>query len=174
MRPTVSEPVIGEPVDQSGQPFGYARRFQELVAYRKARALAREVFDASKLFPAAEAFSLTDQLRRSSRSIGAQIAEAWAKRRYPRHFMSKLTDADGEQQETQHWLTTAFDCGYLSSEETRRLGGLCLEVGRLLGSMIAKAGSFCQPDPDQLHEEAPAYRISEETEADSPTFLTDH
>jgi four helix bundle protein len=76
--------------------------------------LAKAVFEASKTFPREEAYSLTDQGRRASRSIGAQIAEAWAKRRYARHFASKLTDADGEQLETQHWLIMAFDCGYLS------------------------------------------------------------
>ena len=93
---------------------GYVRRFQDLRVYRKARMLAKAVFEASKTFPREEAYSLTDQGRRASRSIGAQIAEAWAKRRYARHFASKLTDADGEQLETQHWLIMAFDCGYLS------------------------------------------------------------
>src|SRR5262245_59419725 len=113
-----SKPVNSESVNsESVEPFlGYARRFQDLAVYRKARLLAREVFLVSKQFPREEAFSLTDQLRRASRSIGGQIAEAWAKRRYPKHFVSKLTDADGEQLETQHWLTEAYDCGYLSRQ----------------------------------------------------------
>ena len=82
----------------------YAKSFRELEVYKLSRELAGEIFQISKSFPKEETYSLTDQIRRSSRSIGAQIAEAWAKRRYEKHFISKLTDADGEQQETQHWL----------------------------------------------------------------------
>lgn len=147
------------PAEASGPSLGYARRVQELVVYRKSRSLARELFLASRAFPREESFALTDQLRRSSRSIGAQVAEAWAKRKYPRHFVSKLTDADGEQLETQHWLTVAFDCGYLTAEETRRLGEMCVEIGQMLGSMISKADQFCQPEPDRLHEPTSGYHI---------------
>lgn len=139
-------------------PTGYARRFQDLGVYKKTRKLAREVFLASGRFPRDEAFSLIDQVRRASRSIGGQIAEAWAKRRYPKHFLSKLTDADGEQLETQHWLKVAYDCGYLTEDETRRLGELCLEVGRMLGEMISKADQFCQPDDQRLDEAPTDYR----------------
>lgn len=74
-----------------------------------------------KKFPKEEMYSLTDQVRRSSRSIGAQIAEAWGKRKYERHFVSKLTDADGEQLETQHWIETALDCSYVSAEVATKL-----------------------------------------------------
>ncbi len=81
---------------------GYARSFRDLVGYQKSRQLAREIYHSTLTFPKDELHSLTDQIRRSSRSIGAQVAEAWAKRRYEKHFVSKLTDADGEQQETQH------------------------------------------------------------------------
>ncbi len=165
MKTVTSESVISEPVSQS---LGYARRFQDLAVYKKARALAKLVFVATKGFPREEAFALTDQGRRASRSIGAQIAEAWAKRRYPKHFVSKLTDADGEQQETQHWLTVAYDCEYLSEQETRRLGELCLEVGRMLGEMIAKADQFCQTDGEHLHESPIDYRVSED-----PSFPLD-
>src|ERR1035441_10797402 len=80
----------------------HARSFKDLIVYHKARATAKRIFGVSKRFPKEEMYSLTDQGRRSSRSVGAQIAEAWAKRCYERHFVSKLTDADGEQQETQH------------------------------------------------------------------------
>jgi four helix bundle protein len=149
MKKVISETVNSESVSLTP---GYARRFQDLAVYKKARRLAREVFLASRCFPAEEKFSLTDQLRRASRAIGAQIAEAWAKRRYEKHFVSKLTDADGEQLETQHWLTTAFDCGYLPEAEPRRLGELCLEVGRMLGEMMTKADQFCQPIDSQLRE----------------------
>jgi four helix bundle protein len=90
----------------------HANSFKELVVYQKARDLAKSVFEITKTFPKEEMYSLTDQIRRSSRSIGAQIAEAWSKRRYERHFISKLTDADAEQLETQHWIIVAQDCEY--------------------------------------------------------------
>lgn len=96
----------------SGLP--YVNSFRDLLVYQKSRALAQVVFQVTKQFPKEEMYALTDQIRRSSRSIGAQIAEAWAKRRYEKHFLSKLTDADGEQQETQHWLETAVDCSYIT------------------------------------------------------------
>ena len=78
----------------------HARSFRDLAVYQKARTVSRSIFELSKDFPKEETYSLTDQIRRASRSIGAQIAEAWAKRRYERHFVSKLTDADAEQMET--------------------------------------------------------------------------
>lgn len=88
-------------------------------------------------------YSLTDQVRRSSRSVGAQIAEAWAKRRYEKHFISKLTDADGEQQETQHWIETAFDCNYLTEGIVKNLLERYSSVGRMINSMINKSNQFC-------------------------------
>ena len=94
----------------------YVRSFRDLEVYKLSRQLSRSIFDLSKDFPKGEMYSLTDQVRRSSRSIGGQIAEAWAKRKYQKHFISKLTDADGEQLETQHWIETAVDCGYVSDE----------------------------------------------------------
>ena len=96
---------------------GHARRFFDLIVYQRAREVAREVFELSKSFPKEEKYSLIDQVRRSSRSVGAQIAEAWAKRRYERHFVSKLTDADAEQLETQHWIQVARECGYLTEKQ---------------------------------------------------------
>jgi four helix bundle protein len=86
---------------------------------------------------------LTSQIRRSSRSIGAQIAEAWAKRKYERHFVSKLTDADGEQMETQHWVRTAYSCGYLERTVASTLIDHLAEIGRLLQGMMDNAESFC-------------------------------
>ena len=117
----------------------------DLIVYQKTRHLAREIFEISKKLPPEEAFSLTDQWRRASRSIGAQIAEAWAKRRYVRHFASKLTDADAEQQETQHWIIVSLDCDYISREEARLLGTLCLERGRMLNEMIENGGIRAEP-----------------------------
>ena len=99
----------------------HAESFRDLHVYKLARQLAKEIFELSKSFPSEEKYSLTDQIRRSSRSVGGQIAEAWAKRRYVAHFVSKLTEADGEQQETQHWLGTACECRYISSDVEERL-----------------------------------------------------
>jgi four helix bundle protein len=127
------------------EKLGYAASFRDLLAYQKARELSQEIFSLSKSLPREETYSLTDQIRRSSRSIGAQIAEAWAKRRYEKHFLSKLTDADGEQQETQHWIGVCLDCGYISIQEAEDLQAKCERIGRLIGGMISKAELFCNP-----------------------------
>jgi four helix bundle protein len=139
----------------------YVKHFKDLEVYKRQRELSREVFRISKRFPTEEKYSLTDQLRRASRSIGAQVAEAWAKRLYPKHFISKLTDADGEQMETQHWLIEGGDCGYLEEADSKRLLGLCEEIGRMLGSMIRKAESFASHDYS-LHEEPLPYLIKDD------------
>ena len=123
----------------------FAESYRDLVVYRKQRTLSRALFIRSKGFPPEERYSLTDQMRRAVRSIGAQLAEAWAKRRYEKHFVSKLTDSDGERLETEHWLVTAHDSGYLSAEETRTYVGQCKELGALLGSMIEYPERFCRP-----------------------------
>ena len=99
----------------------HAKSFRDLEAYQKAKAIAQDIYRLTNTFPKEETYSLTDQLRRSSRSVGAQIAEAWGKRRYERHFISKLTDADAEQMETQHWLDVAASCQYLSHDQTEQL-----------------------------------------------------
>ena len=124
----------------------YVKSFRELEVYKLSRKLSKEIFDISKKFPKEEMYSLTDQVRRSSRSVGAQIAEAWAKRKYEKHFASKLTDADGEQLETQHWIETALDCLYISNECAINLLEQYASVGKMLGSMIAKADSFCKSE----------------------------
>ena len=103
----------------------YARNFRELVVYQKSRRLAREVFHLSKRFPKEETYSLTDQVQRASRSIGANRAEAGGKRSDERYFLSKLTDADAEQYETQHWLEIAIDCGYVAPADCRPLIAAC-------------------------------------------------
>ena len=90
-----------------------AMKVTDLDVYKLAFELQQKVFDLSCGFPAAEKYSLTDQIRRSSRSVGANICEAWRKRRYPAHFVSKLTDSDGEAEETCHWLRTAIECKYV-------------------------------------------------------------
>ena len=118
--------------------------FRDLEVYKLSRQLAKEIFEISKKFPKEEMYSLTDQVRRSSRSIGGQIAEAWAKRKYERHFVSKLTDADGEQLETQHWIETAHDCSYISTKTASDLLQQYTYLGKMLNSMINKASSFCE------------------------------
>ena len=115
---------------------------KDLKVYKKAYALAMEIFNISKRWPAEEKYSLTDQIRRSSRSVCSNLREAWAKRRYEAHFISKLTDADGENSETDTWLDFAKDCGYLSEEHHRYLVEECQAVGAMLGSMIKKPTPF--------------------------------
>ena len=121
----------------------HVNSFRDLEVYKLSRKLQSEISNTTKSFPKEEIYSLTDQIRRASRSVGAQIAEAWAKRRYIRHFVSKLTDADGEQQETQHWTETAFDCGYISIELQNDWLQRYAQVGKMLNSMINKADKFC-------------------------------
>ena len=118
------------------------RSAKDLIVYQKAYALAMEIFRASKSWPAEERYSLTDQIRRSSRSVCANLREGWAKRRYEAHFVSKLTDADGENGETDTWLDFARDCGYLSSKDHGRLTDQASELGAMLGAMIKDPSSF--------------------------------
>jgi four helix bundle protein len=103
----------------------YVESYRALVVYQVAHKLSYDIFEISKTFPKEEIYALTDQMRGSSCAIGAQIAEAWAKRRYQKHFISKLTDADGEQQETQHWIETAVDCSYISTQTAADLLNQC-------------------------------------------------
>jgi four helix bundle protein len=131
----------------------HARSFRDLAVYQKAKKVSRAIFELSKSFPKDETYSLTDQVRRASRSIGAQIAEAWAKRRYVKHFVSKLTDADAEQMETQHWVDEAYDCQYLDSKQAEELTEELMEIGRMLNSMIEKAHLFCKQNNWMTHDE---------------------
>ena len=118
--------------------------FQDLNVYKKAFELQQAVFEISKGFPTEEKYSLTDQIRRSSRSVGANIAESWQKRRYIAHFVSKLTDSDGENTETEHWIETAFACGYISDEQRTHLLTLRKQIGKMLGSMPSHPEVFCK------------------------------
>lgn len=101
------------------------------------------VFHLSKKFPPEEKYSMTDQCRRSSRSVCAQLAEAFRKRRYPLHFVSKLTDCDGENSETQTWLDFAVACEYVSQSEIDEIKALSEEVGNLLNAMINNPDKWC-------------------------------
>ena len=118
------------------------RGHRDLKVFQLAYDLAMEIFHLSKSFPVEEKYSLTDQIRRSSRSVAANIAEGFRKRRYPNMLINKLTDCDGEATETQVWLDFAFDCGYLSKQNHDRLISGYEEVGKMLGGMMANASKF--------------------------------
>lgn len=115
---------------------------RDLKVYQLAYKLAMDIFNASKRFPKEEKYSLTDQIRRSSRSIAANIAEGFRKRQYPKMFVSKLADADGEATETQVWLDFARDCEYMSPKLQAELTKGYEEVGRMLGAMMSMPEKF--------------------------------
>jgi four helix bundle protein len=119
-----------------------ARSAKDLVVYSKAYELAMSIFKISKSFPKEEQFALTSQIRRSSRSVCLNLREAWAKRRYPAHFLSKLTDCDGENSETESAIDFAKDCGYISIPKHVELTQGCAEIGRMLGAMIRNPKPF--------------------------------
>lgn len=123
------------------------RGHRDLKVYQLAYRLAMEIFFLSKAFPREEVYSLTDQVRRSSRSVAANIAEGFRKRRYPNMLVSKLTDCDAEATETQVWIDFAFDCGYLSRENQERLIDGYEEVGKMLSGMIANPARFAPAQP---------------------------
>jgi len=115
---------------------------KELIVYQKAYALAMSIFELSKSFPKEESYALTGQMRRSSRSVCQNLREAWAKRRYEAHFVSKLTDCDGENSETDTCLDFAKDCQYINEQQYKGLVASCAEVGKMLGSMISNPEKF--------------------------------
>jgi len=117
-------------------------KFQDLLAYQKSFSLAMKIFEITKLFPKEEMYSLTDQMRRSSRSIPANIAEAYRKRVYPRHFHSKLTDSDAENSETQVWLEFSLKCNYIDKSVYTELSNESNEVGKLINYMILNPEKF--------------------------------
>ena len=115
---------------------------KDLKVYQLAYKLAMEIFNESKVFPKEERYSLTDQVRRSSRSVATNIAEFFRKRRYPNMFLNKLTDSDTEATEAQVWLDFARDCGYLDESRHKNLMAGYAEIGRMLGSMMTKPEKF--------------------------------
>ncbi|MFM6129660.1 MAG: four helix bundle protein [Sphaerospermopsis kisseleviana] len=118
---------------------------KELEVYKKAYSLGMDVFRLSKSFPAEERYALTSQIRRSSRSVSMNLREAWAKRRYEAHFVSKLTDCDGECNETDTSLDFAKDCGYITAEQHKTLAETNREIGKMLGAMISNPKPFLLP-----------------------------
>jgi four helix bundle protein len=119
------------------------RGYRDIIAYQLSFDLAVEIFNISKTFPKEEKYSLVDQIRRSSRSVSANIAEAWAKRRYPKSFILKLTDSIGEANETEVWLDLSLKHGYLQEEKYTKLYEKYQELGRILFGMINKPEKFC-------------------------------
>jgi four helix bundle protein len=116
--------------------------FRELKAYQAAFNLAMEIYDITKVFPIEEKYSLTDQIRRSSRSVCANIGEGYRKRRYPKHFVSKLSDSDAENTETQVWLDFSLSCKYINREKYNELIQKSEEIGKLLNYMMNNPGKF--------------------------------
>lgn len=115
---------------------------KDMIVYQKAFDLAMRIFELSRGFPADERYALTSQIRRSSRSVCLNLREAWSKRRYEAHFISKLTDCDGENSETEGSLDFAFHCGYISQTIHAELSAVNREVGKMLGSMIRNPSPF--------------------------------
>ena len=121
---------------------GAIRHFSDLEVYRDSFRLGMRIFEPSRSFPKEEQFALTDQLRRSARSVGANIAEAWGKRRYEAHFVSKLSDADTELHETEHWLAFASKHGYIDKVAFDGFRDEIASIGRRLGAMMSNPKPF--------------------------------
>lgn len=117
--------------------------YKDLIVYQKAYKLAMEIFELSIGFPLDEKYSLTDQIRRSSRSVTSNLAEMWSKRRYEKSFVNKLTDSLGETQETEVWLDYSKDCGYVQKEVHERLINEYIEVRKILISMLNNPDKWC-------------------------------
>ncbi|MDQ6653554.1 MAG: four helix bundle protein [Acidobacteriota bacterium] len=109
------------------------RSYKELRVYQAAMDAAMRIFEITKRFPPEERFSMVDQIRRSSRSVCSNVGEAWRKRRYPAHFVSKLSDSEGEAEETRVWLELAFRCGYISKDEADELD---LTYDGIIGQLV--------------------------------------
>jgi four helix bundle protein len=116
--------------------------FKDLIVYKKAFTTAMIIFNETKKFPKEEMYSLTDQIRRSSRSVCANIAEGYRKRQYPKHFVSKLSDSDGECAETMVHLDFALECGYINKTTHTLINEEYIQIGKMLGSMISSPEKF--------------------------------
>jgi four helix bundle protein len=124
-----------------------ARSFRDLNVYLQAQGTAQKIFELSREFPAEERYALTDQIRRSSRSVKAMIAEAWGRRRYKAVFVNKLDEALGEATERQSWLDDACDARYLSAAEFNALDSKYISIAQMLSRMIDRAEDFCKHSP---------------------------
>src|SRR5213594_3379314 len=119
---------------------------KDLTVYKSAYKLSMDIFQVTKSFPNDEVYALTSQSRRASRSVCLNLREAWAKRRYEAHFVSKLTDCDGENSETDSCLGFAKSCEYITAERHEELTALSQQIGRMLGGMIKNPGPFLMSD----------------------------
>lgn len=117
--------------------------FRELNVYNSVRSETQTIYIRSRTFPVEEKYSLTDQIRRSSRAVKAMIAEAWARRRYRAVFINKIDEALGGATETQSWLDDCLDCGYISRKEFEQMDSAWQSIGAMLNKMIARADDFC-------------------------------
>jgi four helix bundle protein len=152
---------------------GVVKHFRELRVYREAFDAAMRIFECSKTWPKEERYSLTDQIRRSSRSVCEQVAEAWRKRRYIAHFTSKLTDADSETAETQSWLEFALRCGYIGQEAFDELDRVYERISGGLVNMMAHADQWCI-SCDHVKEEGFEYGGVEELPPHTHTYPHTH
>lgn len=116
---------------------------QDLKVFQKSFEVAQQIYELSKNFPKEELYSLTDQIRRSSRSVTANISEAWGKRRYEKSFIAKLTDSEGEARETQTWLQFAYACGYINEEQFNNLLNQYNQIIGMLINMINQSEKWC-------------------------------
>jgi four helix bundle protein len=140
-----------------------ARSFRDLNVYQEARGTAQKILELSREFPAEERYSLTDQIRRSSRAVKAMIAEAWGRRRYKGVFVNKLDEALGEATETESWLDDARDAQYLSIEEFDALDSKYISIGQMLSRMIDRADDFCKHAPATDYRAIPRVKETEST-----------
>jgi four helix bundle protein len=140
-----------------------ARSFRDLNVYRQTRETAQTIFVLSREFPAEERYSLTDQIRRSSRAVKAMIAEAWGRRRYKAVFVNKLDEALGEATETESWLDDARDAQYLSAEDFNALDSKYISIGQMLPRMIDRADDFCKHSPATDYRALPRVEETEST-----------
>jgi four helix bundle protein len=135
---------IGVPILDPPSSIAVVEEFRDLDTYQKARRQSRHIFKLTRGFPKEETYALTDQIRRSSRAVGALIAEAWARRRYEAAFVNKINQALGEAMETQSWLDAAHDCEYITAETHGALDTEWQHIGGKLNRMIQCADRFCQ------------------------------
>jgi four helix bundle protein len=121
---------------------------QDLKVFQKSFEMAMQIYELTKTFPKEEQYSLTDQIRRSSRSVSANISEAWGKRKYEKSFIAKLTDSEGEARETQTWLQFALACNYISEEQSNNLNSQYNQIIGMLVSMINQSEMWCTFSPE--------------------------
>src|SRR5437879_622471 len=140
-----------------------AKSFRDLNVYQQAQETSQVIFELSRKFPAEERYSLTDQIRRSSRAVKAMIAEAWGRRRYKAVFVNKLDEALGEATETQSWLDDAQDGQYLTNEKFNVLNAKYISIGQMLSRMIDRADDFCKHSPATDYRALPRVQETEST-----------